>query len=783
MNSSPHIEGVTGGKLPQDQWGHWLTPGRFALCLGVLVVAAFPGVLLGRETFAYRDFGVFSYPVAFFHRESFWRGELPLWNPFNHCGVPFLAQWNTMTLYPPTLIYLLLPLTWSLPFFCLAHLFWGGLGMYFLARLWTGNCLAAGVAGVIFAFNGLMLNFLMWPSHAATFAWLPWVLWLLPEGWRVGGRKLVWGILAASLQMLAGGPETILFTWLVLLLLACVDTVRGIDGQQTAPAEETGRRAKRVLWPFLISATLVALICAAQLLPFLQLLLNSDRDKGTASAGYDWSMPIWGCANLLVPLFRMYPDSRGVFFQLSQNWTTSYYAGAGTIALAVVALRLQKGSKKWILAGLAATGVILALGDQGLVYTALHKMIPTLGFIRYPVKFLTLTVVALPLLAAVGIARLQEESQGKGTLAWAGVGVLLLVVIIVAVPPQAPGLEQLWTTTLKNGLRSAVFAAAEIAILFLLIRRPARAQLLGLALLAVCWMDFLTHVPAQNPTVPPAVYEPGLARRELNLDPLPQLGSSRVMLAPFAEETLRLHPPPHLDKGLLANRFAFFANCNLLDDVPQVYGFFSMAPREAANITSLPYVQTNRHLTALLDFMGVSQTTAPGELIKWTPRKTAMPLITAGQHPLFGDEQRTLEGVLGPQANFRQNVFLPQEAEGQTVAVGSPAARVLNSRFDRQTIEFETESARPTMAVVSQAFYPTWRAYVDGKPTRIWRANYAFQAVEIPTGKHHVRLVYEDTALRIGCALSVVGLLACGGLWFGHSRSRKCSQTPVDACN
>src|SRR5215471_17518094 len=139
-----------------------LSPGRFALLLGALVLAAFPQVLLGLQTFVVRDFGFFAYPLAHYQRECFWRGELPLWNPYNNCGVPFLAQWNTMPLYPPALIYLLLPLNWSLGFFSLLHLFWAGLGMYCLGNRWTENRLAAAVAGLVFAFNGLSLNMLMW---------------------------------------------------------------------------------------------------------------------------------------------------------------------------------------------------------------------------------------------------------------------------------------------------------------------------------------------------------------------------------------------------------------------------------------------------------------------------------------------------------------------------------------------------------------------------------------------------------------------------------------------
>jgi hypothetical protein len=243
------------------------TPRRFALLLAVLIGASFAGVLFGGTTFIVRDFGLFSFPAAFFQRECFWRGEWPLWNPYSLCGVPFLAQWNTLVLYPLSLIYLLLPLCWSLPFFCLVHLFWAGLGMYFLTRAWTRNNLAAAVAGIIFAFNGLSLNFLMWPSHIATFSWLPWILWLAPLGWREGGRKIIYATVATALQMLAGGPETIALTWLMLSLLVCGDWIT-----------RQGPRGL-IAFRFFALVLLVTLICAAQLLPFLELLTQSQRDS------------------------------------------------------------------------------------------------------------------------------------------------------------------------------------------------------------------------------------------------------------------------------------------------------------------------------------------------------------------------------------------------------------------------------------------------------------------------------------------------------------------------
>ena len=98
--------------------GNWAGPRRFALLLAVMVFIPFWNVWLGLDTFVTRDWGLFSFPVATYYKECFRRGQWPVWNPYSCCGTPFLAQFNTLTLYPLSLIYLLLPLTWSLPAFC-----------------------------------------------------------------------------------------------------------------------------------------------------------------------------------------------------------------------------------------------------------------------------------------------------------------------------------------------------------------------------------------------------------------------------------------------------------------------------------------------------------------------------------------------------------------------------------------------------------------------------------------------------------------------------------------
>jgi hypothetical protein len=778
--NSPSFEpagGLERSHSPSEAEDKWLSPGRFALLLGLLVVAAFPGVLLGSATFIIRDFGLFSFPVAWFQRESFWHGQLPFWNPYNSCGVPFLAQWNTLALYPLSLIYLLLPLTWSLPFFCLAHLYWGGLGMYFLAQRWSGHRLAAALAGIIFGFNGLSLNFLMWPSHIATFSWLPWVLWLGPKGCLKGGKSLVLATLAAAMQMLAGGPETIVVTWMLLLLLLSSDWV-----------EHTARR-RAIVFRCLALVLLVALVCGAQLLPFLELLARSQRDTGFGSSV--WSMPIWGWANFLLPVFRGSFSPQGLFQQHSQYWTSSYYAGLGTLLLIAVAVCRVHNWRVRSLTVLFVLGLFLALGERGWLYRPLRFCFPFLGFVRYPVKFVILILAIAPLLAAYGFAALaggrkkppifRAEKNGRVAeasavgrarisfkLVWAiALTLLFLLGILVWLAWSFPLSGEIgWGAVAQNASCRALFLALSCLLAAAVLESKGRNRMmLSCLLFAVIWLDLITHMPTQNPSVSASVFTPGWARAQLRWETEPRLGQARVMIEPATEEALRYHVIANLAQNYLLQRLACFPNCNLLDNVPGIHGFFSLTPAQVNNATWLPYVQTNRDFRPLLDFLAVAQVTAPGKAFEWVPRPTAMSMVTAGQQPFFADDATVLTAFQQTNTDLRQVVYLPLEARGSVSATGRTDARVQAVKFDNQQLMFESEASMNSFVVISQTYYPAWQARVDGRPARIWRANYAFQALEIPAGKHRVTLFYRDRAFLIGVVLSGIGLLGCAALW------------------
>ncbi len=775
-------DGRTRRAANETEWfgPGWFTPVRFSFLLGLFIFASFPQVLLSLETFVVRDFGFFAYPLAHYQRESFWRGELPLWNPFNFCGVPFLAQWNTMPLYPPALIYLILPLRWSLSFFCLLHLFWAGLGMYLLAYRWTGHRFAAAVAGLLFAFNGFSLNLLMWPSHIATLSWMPWVILLVERAWMEGGRKCVGAALVGALQMLAGGPETILFTWLLLSALWLGRVAQVFRNSGRAPADlgtqQQTVRLSSLLWRFPIVVGLVSALAAAQLLPFLDLTAHSQRQVGYADSR--WALPPWGWVNFLVPMAFGRTWTTGIFFQHFQSWTSSYYLGCGALVLGLLGLGTVRSKRVWLLASVAGVGLVLAFGDRTVVYRWLGRLIPQLSLMTNPVKFVTFVVFAVPLLAAYGIVSWQrapvsnEKNIERRLIVISGC-LLVLIAGILAWAKFFPLAYDEFPATLRNGFSRAGFLVATTVLLLVWRRnsRPKFQAIMSLALLALFWLDVLTHEPVQNPSVPTWVYQPGLARAKLAMNPQPSLGGSRAMITAPADLKLTQSIISSLKDNFLVKRLGYFANCNLLDEVPKVNGFFSLCPRECDELNTVLYAMPYEDFPHLNDFMSVSQITAPDKSFDWVARDTFLPLVTAGQKPLFLNDSNSLSGICATNFDATKLVLLPLDKKPFVSVTNRTKAQVLSTKFSAHRAEAEVEAAETSLVVFSQTYYHLWRATVDDRPVPLLRANYAFQAVQVPAGRHRVKVTYEDRNFRAGAMIS--GLALAGCCLGGWKRSKK----------
>jgi uncharacterized membrane protein YfhO len=87
--------------------------------------------------------------------------------------------------------------------------------------------------------------------------------------------------------------------------------------------------------------------------------------------------------------------------------------------------------------------------------------------------------------------------------------------------------------------------------------------------------------------------------------------------------------------------------------------------------------------------------------------------------------------------------------------------QIQQTEFSANRISATAKAEAAALVVISQTEYPAWKAFVDGHPASLWRANHAFQALAIPAGKHEIRLEYRDTAFHIGAAITACSALIC----------------------
>jgi hypothetical protein len=164
----------------------------------------------------------------------------------------------------------------------------------------------------------------------------------------------------------------------------------------------------------------------------------------------------------------------------------------------------------------------------------------------------------------------------------------------------------------------------------------------------------------------------------------------------------------------------------------------------------------------MLDFIGACQViTIQTNVLVWTSRSTFMPLLTGGQKPLFSDDAKSVRQLADTNFNPRREVYLPLEAKPFITATNVSVMKISSEKFSAQQVEAKVETDTSAMLVAAQTYYHPWHAFVDGQPTRLWRANYAFQALEVPAGLHQVKLVYEDRRFYLGVIISLTTLAGC----------------------
>ena len=136
-------------------------------------------------------------------------------------------------------------------------------------------------------------------------------------------------------------------------------------------------------------------------------------------------------------------------------------------------------------------------------------------------------------------------------------------------------------------------------------------------------------------------------------------------------------------------------------------------------------------------------------------------------------QRETLKLLRSGAVDPRQTALLEQTPPNLAYPEDASADRAEVTTYEADRMRLKTATGASGLLVLSEAYYPAWKAYVDGQPVPLYAADHVLRAVPLPAGEHTVELRYESWSLRVGLAISSVAYLALIALTVARARRRR----------
>ncbi len=119
-------------------------------------------------------------------------------------------------------------------------------------------------------------------------------------------------------------------------------------------------------------------------------------------------------------------------------------------------------------------------------------------------------------------------------------------------------------------------------------------------------------------------------------------------------------------------------------------------------------------------------------------------------------DKEALALIAHDSVDFTKKVLLEEKLPIE-LKLGTGSARLISSTVNSQT--FSMQSTTPAIFYVSDTYFPGWTATVNNRKTKIYRANYNFRAVAVPSGTSTITFSYTPSLFRLYIFISALSML------------------------
>lgn len=758
-------------------------------CLVIVLVTACVFLwepLSTRKLIAGLDIVSVVYPTRHLTFELLRSRQLPSWNPYIFCGMPLLGQIQNAVFYPLNIGHWILPTALAINYTVLTHLSLAAFFCLLFLRA-TGVRAIPSLAGSLgYAFGGLPVAYIL-AGHITPLNSLTWIpaLFLCVHGISAERSWRVWlgaCAIVVAMQLMGGHPQIVLYS------LACGFIYMAVLSASETPILKTMSTRTAI---FLSAIVLAAGISAVELVPAAEFAKHSDRPS---KLPYEFvvsdSMPPEKFIAFVAPdFFGNVLDS--TYWGRESWWNTTALVSVPLVLLAPLAFLSRHRKSAGALAGVLLVSSVLAMGYFTPVFRILYDVMPVVGRFRNPARFMGLVCFAVAMLGALGFDALFAPSSLRSLRKYAifpagvGIGIFACALFLHVTAPES----DLWQSLTRAwGNQSAIELLFSGALRAVVIRSLVRAAGLCVLTAVVVLMSTARKIPAWIPAAALAVMV-FLDLYGANRQFIMGMPEDEYLLPEDLVEFVKRRVGPYrvgmrarFPERNAADRAMLYGLHNAFGYEGQIPGRYA---QYLANAAPENHPLAVSYSQSILDF-GLPATRLFGVkyLIQFPDEEPSAriryPLVfQSGDFSVFeitaalpraflvsevveAEDEETLKllrsGDFDPAsaAIIPRGSRLPFPLERGDGFAGTAEFR----KDDPARVVLDVDARRDSLLVLTDTYFPGWRAWIDGQPAEMIRTNYLFRSVATPAGRHVVELEYRPLSIRVGAVLTGVSVIA-----------------------
>jgi hypothetical protein len=782
----------TSAALPAPRFAFAWASLVYVLCTLSLAYPALAGKFLVNPSsdqyiagYAFREFAASTLKAT---------GHFPLWNPYLFGGMPYIAAMHGDIFYPTFLLRLVLPTDVAMTWGFIIHIFLAGLFTFGFLRVLGYGFYGALIGGIAYMMSGQIASYVS-PGHDGKLfvsALFPLALWMLHRAIREG-RNWSWGAFALILGLcvLAPHPQLLQYTLLACGAYALFLAFSAVDGQLLPRATAVKRLAAA------LGAVVVGLaIGAVQFLPVREYVSWSPRAGGLAdyAAATSYAWPPEELLNAYLPQFsgmlNNYWGRNGIHLH-------SDYVGAVVLILAgaaFIGFRADPRRKQILFWSVTLLITVLwSLGASTPFYRIPYAIIPGTKYFRAPATIFFVGTLAIAVLACAGAERfLEGRVTRKYLIGWligggvvallASTGALTSFAENFAADRQLDGVRANNSALMIGAWRSFAFVAFVAGLGFGILRGRISKKAAVWSLAALMTVDLWTVERLYWMFSPPAkvIYASDPIIDLLKSEPQPV----RVLAVPFVQ-------PEQPDAFLTGDALMTHRIRNVLGYHGNQIGRYNELtggrtnPQQLFNpnvlqLTNTKYLLTNLPEVPFLPNLVLAKgpvRNASGDVVYLYRFTDDHPYSWLTPVAVKAPDDQVLTTVINPRFDVKRAALFDTSARVRSSAgvqaLPPPVSATTSvSHYEPGKVRIDLSAPAPDGAslVVSENYYPGWKATVDGKPAAIGRADFTFIGVDLPAGARTVQLDFTSPSYERGKVITwiaiLLGFLMLGaGIW------------------